>query len=331
MLNTPQITIWTPVWNGLPFLPIAAESIFSQSEVNWRWIISDNGSTDGTLQYLSDLQARDDSRIQIFFQPENLGILGNLNFLCRKTKTSHVQILCSDDYFSSPNSLAQIIYTWRELDSTVGAIRWNWNELDNAPRVPHLISPNEGQLLFFLHGNLMGNLSNASARLDELRRAGDFNQTFPYAGDFEFWARFAQGSSVFLSDKQLVYVRRHPGAASNYLNRHGELFSQLAIITSGIYLRINSNTAIARLLLRVTGVLVYDCVIRKTLLLKVFRGTSVPLKALDSSYFLRQYRVNRVLHCLLFSLVFFGGFKLLKKPLLSITFRSNRLPSPSNH
>ena len=77
-LPTPAISILTPVWNGLPYIKECVESVFSQEFQDWELIISDNGSTDGTRDYLDTLT---DKRVQIFKQDKNLGIDGNLNFL----------------------------------------------------------------------------------------------------------------------------------------------------------------------------------------------------------------------------------------------------------
>ena len=81
----------------------------------------------------------------------------------------------------------------------------------------------------------MGNPSNACVRREALLQAGNFNQTYPYAGNFEYWAQFAQTNNLVIFDGEYVVVRSHPGQASKHLNTKGELCIQLSIVTSQIY------------------------------------------------------------------------------------------------
>ena len=74
----PRISVLMPVYKGIPYIPEAVESVLAQDEQDWELVISDNGSTDSTRDYLSTLQ---DPRIRVHLQQANLGIFGNLNFL----------------------------------------------------------------------------------------------------------------------------------------------------------------------------------------------------------------------------------------------------------
>ena len=54
-----------PVYNGEPYIHEAIESILKQLLPEWELLISDDGSKDGTIDYLKSL---DDPRIFIFTQ-----------------------------------------------------------------------------------------------------------------------------------------------------------------------------------------------------------------------------------------------------------------------
>jgi glycosyltransferase involved in cell wall biosynthesis len=324
MSTSPVITILTPVCNGLPYITETADSIFSQSVQNWQWVISDNGSTDGSRDYLRRLQCLADQRISVFFQSENLGIFGNLNFLCQRAQAPLVQILCADDYLATPDSLSLILATWRATDTLSGVIRWNGGTLLNL-QLPSIVEPLNSQILFFLHGNIMGNLSNACARKEALLRAGNFSQTYPYAGDFEYWARFAQSNNLVISDCEYVVVRSHPGQASKHLNINGELYIQLSVVTSQIYSRIKIRGFFGRLLLRAAGTLVYDSQYRSMAILH--RNRSVMWRSLEVSNASKQYLLSWFWRTCVF--VFSLGGRLGKSALLSLTYRMNRLPGIS--
>lgn len=237
-MNTiPAISIITPVWNGLPYIKECISSVLIQEYQDWELLIGDNGSTDGTREYLDTLL---DSRIKVFKHVNNLGIFGNLNFLFSKANTSFAYILCADDYFV-PNALTNVLQEWKKVSPCTAFIAFNSKESLNYSKLmryshsvlPQNPDPKFATLAFFLFGNFPGNLSNVSVKIDVIRNSGEFLVELKSAGDFEMWSRLAKNNDIALSNTKAAYVRRHKGVASNYLNQKGEQFSQhVAIFTS---------------------------------------------------------------------------------------------------
>jgi glycosyltransferase involved in cell wall biosynthesis len=225
----PRISILVPVRNGLPYITECIDSVLSQSFEDWEMVISDNGSNDGTLKYLDTLN---DSRIRIFKQEDNLGIMGNLNFLFSQAATPLAHILCADDYFTTENSLHTIVNYWKTAPLEVGLVIYN--NFSTSPRkinnpengIPEIINPAQADLWFFTCGCLSNNLSSVSLRTELVEAAGLFNEDLPSAGDFEFWTRAARKVSIGLQKRQIVDVRRHEGSASNTQNIKAENFVQ---------------------------------------------------------------------------------------------------------
>jgi glycosyltransferase involved in cell wall biosynthesis len=229
-LKKPAISIVTPVWNGLPYIKECVDSVLSQDFQDWELIISDNGSTDGTRDYLDTLV---DSRIQVYKQEKNLGIDGNLNFLFSKASTEIAYTLCADDYFY-PGAIRKVVNEWSRVPAETGFIGFNWKEVIkhsiNAKYsyeiLPKTLHPGLAQLAFFLFGNLPGNLSNVSAKVSTVVGSGGFDESYRLAGDFEIWSRLSRTNIMVLSDTQTCYVRRHEGVATNYLNKQGQSFNE---------------------------------------------------------------------------------------------------------
>jgi len=229
-MREPVITIITPIYNGLPFLKECVASVLKQDFTAWEWLISDDGSTDGSREYLESLK---DARIKIFLQPHNLGIFGNLNFLFRKASCELSQILCQDDYFVGSTGLSTIINYWNNAPADIGFVRFNHVELSESQTIRYQVSvastvirPDQSDLWFFVFGNIPGNLSNVSLRTKIVKEVGEFNQNLPFAGDFDFWIRAAKTVSMGVEKEVIVFVRRHKNVASNFLSTNGELFTQ---------------------------------------------------------------------------------------------------------
>jgi len=232
--TSPAITVITPVWNGLTYLKECVESVLSQDFQNWEHIISDNGSTDGTREYLDTIT---DPRVKIFKQEVNLGIGGNLDFLISKVQSPLVYILCADDYFY-PGGLGRAVTEWDRVPADTAFITFNWKQVIDHSKLakysyevlPKRITPMASRFVFFLFGNVAGNLSNNSARLSSLKSSGGFTRPLRQALDFELWAEIARDHPMMLSDVETAYVRVHKGTATNYLNIKGQRFAEHLVI-----------------------------------------------------------------------------------------------------
>ena len=80
MMDEPLVTIGMPVRNGVDQIRVAIDSLLAQTHRNLRLIISDNCSTDDTFE-ICNAYAREDSRVTVVRQPQNLGICGNFRFV----------------------------------------------------------------------------------------------------------------------------------------------------------------------------------------------------------------------------------------------------------
>lgn len=242
----PRITVLMPVYNGMPFIPEAVESVLAQDEQDWELVISDNGSTDGTRAYLGTLK---DPRIRIHLQQDNLGIFGNMNFLLQQAQTSIAKILCADDQLL-PAALARITTfmearPWCAISRclALGDLEQRQPgrrcELEGA--LPIHLNNTAAILAFATFGNLVGNLSKSTCRPRLVLEQGGFDQSFPYAGDYEGWLRIAARHGIELQNEELIIERRHAAQNSNLLNRNNELFGQINKLLESIAYRVSSH------------------------------------------------------------------------------------------
>lgn len=235
-----SISIIMPCYNGLRYIKQAVESVIAQTHADWELLISDDGSKDGTREYLASLN---DSRIKVFYQEKNLGIFGNLNFLFANASYPISQFLCQDDYFVNDDSLAYIVNEWSELPKEVVYMRTSHgvdSKKSNLAQyemqvLPAIVSPQSSSFYFYIFGNIPGNLSNLSLRTAIVQQHGWFRLDLPYAGDFEFWSRVGRKDCWAISKHYVVSVRSHSEQASFTLNKKGELLAQLREVVEGLY------------------------------------------------------------------------------------------------
>jgi glycosyltransferase involved in cell wall biosynthesis len=72
------IDVLLPVKNGIDFLAASLDSICAQTFKDWRLLVLDHGSTDGSLELAEDYHRRD-PRIQVHSFPDAVGLAGLLN------------------------------------------------------------------------------------------------------------------------------------------------------------------------------------------------------------------------------------------------------------
>jgi glycosyltransferase involved in cell wall biosynthesis len=113
----PNVSIITPTYNRAHLLPRAWNSLRSQTEQNFQWIIVDDGSSDNTRKVVDDFN---DQRIKYVYQ-SNTGMHGARNRGEREIKAEFVIYLDSDDEFFDAGSLEDMLH---EIKATRPEIAW---------------------------------------------------------------------------------------------------------------------------------------------------------------------------------------------------------------
>lgn len=284
----PKITIITPVWNGLPYIRECVDSVLSQNFQDWEMVISDNCSSDDTREYLRQLV---DPRIRIFYQDNNLGIFGNLNFLFKHARAPVCQILCCDDFFSTPDSLATIFSYWTSAAPEIGFVRFNHDQVVQCRLtafqkkiLPEVISPEDSDILFYIFGGVLtGNLTNISLRTRLVNDERKFGETLPFAGDFQYWSQQGREFSFAVMNKSPLFVREHKLSASFYQNLNGELIRQNAKVVTELYNKLVQDFPQLKLALRLHATLNYDSLQRYSALRSLFKGNIKYYRSLEKT------------------------------------------------
>ena len=98
------VTVGLPVYNAMPYLPEALESLLRQSVPDFEILAIVDGATDESLAYLESVR---DSRLRVLVQP-NLGVTATLNRMLRECRTPWLVRQDADDV-SHPRRLERLI------------------------------------------------------------------------------------------------------------------------------------------------------------------------------------------------------------------------------
>lgn len=96
LFKNPKVSIILPVYNGEEFLPNTLSFLLNQTFSDFELIIIDDGSKDKSLDILADF-ANKDSRIKLYKNPSNLGIVKTRNKGIKLAKGEYIAMMDQDD------------------------------------------------------------------------------------------------------------------------------------------------------------------------------------------------------------------------------------------
>lgn len=193
-MSEPLATFLVPAYNAMPHILETVKSIQSQSESNFHAIIVNDGSTDGTADFLDHLR---DERFTVIHRP-NAGYVDALNYGAEQVKTKYIARLDADD-ISQPERLSKQLH-FLEMHADVAVVGSRNGYIAGKRRQfcvglgsyairpsyappmarPPLWNPSEdGQTITH---------STATIRTDAFRSVGGYRSLAP-AEDLDLWLR----------------------------------------------------------------------------------------------------------------------------------------------
>lgn len=107
-----ELTIFTPTYNRAYILPALYRSLVIQTNLDFEWIIVDDGSTDNTKKIVENWIYENRINIRYYYQ-SNAGKMQAHNVGVEKSSSHLFMCVDSDDYIY-PTSVQKIIECWKE-------------------------------------------------------------------------------------------------------------------------------------------------------------------------------------------------------------------------
>jgi glycosyltransferase involved in cell wall biosynthesis len=204
-----QISVLMAVYNGLPYLRQAVESVRAQTWPDWQLVAVDDGSRDGSAGYLASLR---DERITIVRQT-NQGLAAALNHGLRHCAGELVARLDADDVAEPTRLAEQAAFLRRHPAVGLVGTQFRYVGQRRAGKPSRLPCDHVGIVAALSQGRHALVHSSVMGRTELFRRLGGY---WPdgVAEDWDLYLRMGEVSRLANLDRVLLSVRVH-GASIN--------------------------------------------------------------------------------------------------------------------
>lgn len=246
------ISVLIPVYNKKKSLRRTVDSVLNQTYTDFELLVIDDGSTDGSMEVLRDIQ---DNRLRCF-RKENTGVSDTRNFGMRKAQGKVVAFLDGDDLWT-PLYLERLhdmivrspdcgLYMQNSMDipvSQVGTIKSNAEQKE--------IQRYENWEHYFGYRHFK--TSALSVNREHALSLGGFDSTLTIGEDLDLWFRTLLSAPVCFLDEIHVFILKYE---ADYHSRlvpldYTKHFSYKLITQPELYLSLKDNIDVRKVMNKV--------------------------------------------------------------------------------
>lgn len=206
--QSPLVSVLMTAYNREQYITEAIESVLASTYSNFELIITDDCSTDKTLDIAREFE-RKDNRVKVYKNTRNLKDYPNRNKAAAYAKGKYIKYLDSDDLIF-PDGLEYCVAAMEQFPSAgIGMLFFQKNYANGSPACWD--SEKIIQHHFFIEGCLNIGPSGCIIRRDVFEKFQGFDPRFGVASDNFFNIRLAAQYPVVLLPKEFFYYRVHDG------------------------------------------------------------------------------------------------------------------------
>lgn len=232
----PLISIIVPNFNCLPYLNSCLNSIDRQTQSRTEIIFIDDGSTDGSREFLMELtRSRDDVRLIL---ENGVGPGAARNIGVQIAEGDYLAFLDADDQWTDNKLARQVAFMVENQDVTLSFTNYEHiSDADHKAIIPcfdfwpefkhqvlqagtttnYRILPSATGALF--KENVVGT-SSVMCRKDAFIAVGGFDTNLPSASDWDLWLKLSKvGDVAFTAEVQMNYLVRAGSVSRNQQTR----------------------------------------------------------------------------------------------------------------
>lgn len=205
--STPLVTVYITTFNRINLLERAVESVRNQTYNNIEIIVADDGSTDGSREFLEEMEKKGFLKATINTSGNSKGACFGRNNAINMAKGEFITGLDDDDYFEEWR-VETFITRWKALHNSnklegVSGLFDSVMEIrpDGKHKYNETVRSNYLQLR---RRNYIGNQVFTPTKY--LKEIGGFDEEMPALQDWETWLRLSKRYGELINVMQYSYV-----------------------------------------------------------------------------------------------------------------------------
>lgn len=213
-MKEPFVSVAMSSYNHEKYIGRAIDSLLNQTYKNFELLITDDGSTDHSVDIIKGYE---DKRIR-FIKFDNNTNFEAERYMYQQVKGKYMLTVSSDDMWDC--TILEKYVTFMEQNEEYGACSCLPYMIDEEDHVINehvmygtLNVENALQEEWFHRFFFKGNCICAPAvfiRTEVYRKFGPFRYQYKQLQDFEFWLRMVQSSNIYVYPERLFFYRWHP-------------------------------------------------------------------------------------------------------------------------
>ena len=256
------VSIVIPVYNGMPFLPDALESALAQGYSDLEVVVVENGSTDGTADWL---RGQNDARLRVVYRSETQSPGDNWTQAIAESSGRFVKLMCADDLIAPQAVSRQVSAIHEHPGALMAACRRRIIDSSGAElRAAHGLGRLRGEVdglralrdCCLAGTNTLGEPAAVLFDGSAIRRAMPWDARWPYMIDLATYSKVLEHGSVVCDHAVLAAFRvsatswssslldqqpsQFRGWRDNLVDTRGLPFSRLDHLRSEASLRIRT-------------------------------------------------------------------------------------------
>lgn len=222
-----QVTIAIPTYNRDDYLRQVIASVLSESQVDFELLIVDTASPSNVKEIVDSFN---DPRVNYFYYPENLGMVGAGNKCIELCQSEYLMLLADDDRLL-PGGLKKL-YDQIVIDPQVGAaigsvllIDENGQLIGDKVNITEVDQCMHGKEFYkkYLTGRIAVQPCSVLLRTSILNKAGQYDPAIQYCPDMDLWLRVALNGRISLVADSVGEYRIHGGTATTKFRANAEI------------------------------------------------------------------------------------------------------------
>lgn len=217
MATTPIVSVCIPSYNHAKYVRAALESVLNQDFGDFEIIITDDGSTDGTVE---EVLAVRDERIHFERNERNVGPSVTAARNMARARGRFFAFLPSDDLYL-PGKLRRQVEAFERQPELAAVFSWMTPVDDGGAPIagdfpyyrPAAVTRESALRHFFFEGNLLS-APTVMVRREGFERVGVFDPCLWQTQDYDMWVKLCLNFPIHVIEEALVAYRLRAGGAN---------------------------------------------------------------------------------------------------------------------